>query len=95
MAAHYDEAVEIISSMDSEMKTKKNTSKTAFMAFALLLAVQFGASAQDSYVDSLWNAANAAYVDGRWADAVADYELISGMGLESASLYCNTLDAYF
>ena len=65
------------------------------MALALLLAVQFGASAQDSYVDSLWNAANAAYVDGRWADAVADYELISGMGLESASLYCNTGDAYF
>ena len=95
MAAHYDEAVEIISSMDSEMKTKKNTSKTAFMAVALLLAVQFGASAQESYVDSLWNAANAAYVDGRWADAVADYELISGMGLESASLYCNTGDAYF
>ena len=95
MAAHYDEAVEIISSMDSEMKTKKNTSKAAFMAVALLLAVQFGASAQDSYVDSLWNSANAAYVDGRWADAVADYELISGMGLESASLYCNTGDAYF
>lgn len=95
MAAHYDEAVEIISSMDSEMKTKKNTSKTAFMAVALLLAVQFGASAQENYVDSLWNAANAAYVDGRWADAVADYELISGMGLESASLYCNTGDAYF
>jgi len=95
MAAHYDEAVEIISSMDSEMKTKKNTSKAAFMAVALLLAVQFGASAQDSYVDSLWNSANAAYVDGRWADAAADYELISGMGLESASLYCNTGDAYF
>ena len=95
MTAHYDEAVEIISSMDSEMKTKKNTSKPAFMAVALLLAVQFGASAQDSYVDSLWNAANSAYVDGRWADAVADYELISGMGLESASLYCNTGDAYF
>ena len=95
MAAHYDEAVEIISSMDSEMKTKKNMSKTAFMAVALLLAVQFGASAQENYVDSLWNAANAAYVDGRWADAVADYELISGMGLESASLYCNTGDAYF
>ena len=95
MTAHYDEAVEIISSMDSEMKTTKNTSKPAFMAVALLLAVQFGASAQDSYVDSLWNAANSAYVDGRWADAVADYELISGMGLESASLYCNTGDAYF
>ena len=95
MAAHYDEAVEIISSMDSEMKTRKNTSKTAFVAIALLLTVQFGASAQDSYVDSLWNEANAAYVEGRWADAAAGYGLISGMGLESASLYCNTGDAFF
>jgi tetratricopeptide (TPR) repeat protein len=49
----------------------------------------------DSYVDSLWNAANAAYADGRWADAVRDYEMISGMGLESAALYCNTGDAFF
>jgi tetratricopeptide (TPR) repeat protein len=46
-------------------------------------------------VDSLWNAANQAYVDGRWTDAVDGYELISGMGLESAALYCNTGDAYF
>ena len=43
----------------------------------------------------MWNSANQAYVEGRWSDAVAGYELISGMGLESASLYCNTGDAYF
>ena len=46
-------------------------------------------------MDSLWNAANAAYAEGRWADAVADYTMISDAGLESASLYCNAGNAYF
>ena len=95
MAAHYEEAVDIISSLDSEMKTKKNNSKASMQVLVALLTLPVAASAQDTYVDSLWNAANAAYVDGRWADAAHDYELISGMGLESASLYCNTGDAYF
>ena len=95
MAAHYEEAVDIISSLDSEMKTKKNNSKASMLVLVALLTLPVAVSAQDSYVDSLWNAANAAYVDGRWADAAADYELISGMGLESAALYCNTGDAYF
>ena len=31
---------------------------------------------------------------GRWDDAVSGYEMISDMGLESASLYCNTGNAY-
>ena len=62
----------------------------------LAMLMPSAASAQnDSYVDSLWNAANASYANGSWSDAVADYELISGMGLESAALYCNTGDAYF
>ena len=95
MAAHYEEAVDIISSLDSEMKTKKNNSKASMLVLVALLTLPVAASAQDTYVVSLWNAANAAYVDGRWADAAHDYELISGMGLESASLYCNTGDAYF
>ena len=95
MAAHYEEAVDIISSLDSEMKTKKNNPKTSVLVMIALLALPVAASAQDAYVDSLWNAANAAYVDGRWTDAAAGYEMISGMGLESASLYCNTGDAYF
>ena len=95
MTAHYEEAVDIISSLDSEMKTKKNNSKASMLVLVALLTLPVATSAQDAYVDSLWNAANAAYVDGRWADAATDYELISGMGLESAALYCNTGDAYF
>ena len=96
MAAHYNSALDVISSIDSSMKSKKNTPKSAVLTFMLMLALPFAAQAQPAdYVDSLWNQANQAYVEGRWSDAVQDYEHISGMGLESAALYCNTGDAYF
>ena len=96
MTAHYNAALEVISSIDSSMKSKKTAPKSSVLAVMLMLALPFAADAQQTeYVDSLWNAANQAYVEGRWADAVADYELISGMGFESASLYCNTGDAWF
>ena len=96
MAAHYNSAVDVISSIDSRMKGKKNvSSRTAVVAFLVML-LPFVAQAQDdAYVDSLWNAANAAYTEGRWDDAAADYMMISDMGLESASLYCNAGDACF
>ncbi len=96
MAAHYDSAVDVISSIDSDMKSNKKSSKGNVLTLILLMLLPMAASAQQhDYVDSLWNAANAAYTDGRWADAAADYEMISDMGLESASLYCNIGDAYF
>ena len=96
MEAHYKSAVEVISSIDYSMKTGKTSPKGAMMAVILLMALPFASSAQQKeYVDSLWNAANQAYAEGRWTDAAADYEMISEMGLESASLYCNAGDAYF
>lgn len=96
MAAHYQNAVDVISSIDSNMKGKKGSVKRHAVVLMLLMLMPAAVSAQnDSYVDSLWNAANAAYAEGRWADAVRNYEMISGMGLESASLYCNTGDAFF
>lgn len=94
MAAHYDSALNVISSIDSDMKTRKNAGKAA-LSFILLLLPFAADASNDVYVDSLWNSANQAYMEGRWTDAVADYELICGMGLESAALYCNTADAYF
>ena len=96
MAAHYSEAVDVISSIDSNMKGKKNAANVHAVVLMLLMLMPAAVSAQnDSYVDSLWNNANAAYAEGRWADAVRGYEMISGMGLESAALYCNTGDAFF
>ena len=96
MAAHYDAAVDVISSIDSNMKGKKTDVRSKVLVAMLLMVMPFAASAQnDQYVDSLWNQANAAYADGRWSDAVSDYIMILDMGLESAPLYCNTGDAFF
>ncbi len=96
MAAHYNSAIDVISSIDSGMKSTKTSSAKAYRAVLLLIILPSVASARnDAYVDSLWNAANNAYVEGRWEDAVKDYESISGLGLESAALYCNTADAFF
>ena len=94
MAARYAAATEVISAIDSSMKTKRSGSKPAMLAL-LLLAAPFAAQAhEDAYVDSLWNAANAAYAEGGWGAAASGYEMISDMGLESAALYCNTGNAY-
>ena len=96
MAAHYNAAVDVISSIDSNMKSKNSSSVSKALIFIFMLALPVASGAQQKdFVDSLWNAANAAYAEGRWADAVADYTMISDAGLESASLYCNTGNAYF
>ena len=94
MAAHYTAAADVISAIDSSMKTKRSGSKPAMLAL-LLLIMPFAAHAQeDVYVDSLWNAANTAYAEGQWDAAASGYEMISDMCLESAALYCNTGNAY-
>ncbi len=97
MAAHYESAVDVISSIDSNMKqSNRKGAKGAALAMVMIMSLPFAAQArQQEYVDSLWNEANAAYAEGRWADAVGGYEMISSMGLESAVLYCNTGDAYY
>lgn len=93
MAAHYEAAVDVISSIDSSMKAKKNNGRMAMLL--ILMLMPFAASASDDYVDSLWNNANEAYAAGNWAEALEGYEMVSSMGLESAALYCNTGDAYY
>ena len=95
MTAHYKSAIEVISSIDSSMKSTRTPSKAAYLVLLLLLAAPAADAREDSYVDSLWNSANNAYVEGRWEDAVKGYEDIAALGLESAPLYCNTADAFF
>ena len=96
MAAHYNAAVDVISSIDSNMKSKNTAAGSSVLALILLLAIPSVSQAQQQdYMDSLWNAANTAYTEGRWADAAADYTMISDSGLESARLYCNMGNAYF
>lgn len=94
MTAHYNDAVDVISLIDSNMKTKKNVVGKSVMMFLLLMALPVASGAQD-YMDSLWNAANAAYAEGRWSEAAKDYLMISDSGMESAALYCNLGNAYY
>ncbi len=61
-------------------------------ASTLLVAVS---SLVLSHADSLFNDANRAYEEGRYADASALYETIRDAGLESPELYFNMGDAYF
>ena len=107
MQAHYDEAVNVISIMDSNIKTTSSKgsgskgSGAALLIAAILMimpavAGQSDVMAQDNaYADSLWNHAAQAYSEGKWQDAVKTYTDISNLGLESASLYCNIGSAYF
>lgn len=96
MAAHYKDALDVISTIDSDMKSKKTMPKSAALAIVLMMGSALSAQAEETaYVDSLWNDANQAYAEGRWEAAADGYEQISELGLESAALYCNTGDAFF
>ena len=95
MSAHYNTAIDVISSIGLNMKGKKNSTKPSMLMVLFMMLMPLSMSAADSFVDSLWNAANQAYSEGRWTDAVDDYQMLSTMGLESASLYCNTGNAFY
>ncbi len=95
MSAHYQEAVDVISSIDSYMKNNKNRVMAGLAIIILLLGIPVSGIAADDYVDSLYNSANAAYSEGRWADAVGTYVSIENLGLESPALYCNIGNAYY
>ena len=94
MSAHYEAAAEVISAIDTSMKIKRTGVKPAMLVIMLMLMPFASYANEDAYVDSLWTAANAAYAEGQWDVAVSGYEMISGLGLESAALYCNTGNAY-
>lgn len=98
MQAHYDEAVQAISSIESEMKGKRKNpggAAGAVVIAALLISMPARAVSGDSCADSLWRQASEAYSAGLWAESAAAYEEIAASGLEAAALYCNTGDAYF
>lgn len=96
MEAHFKAAADVISTIDSNMKPRKNISGRALGVLCVMLALPAALNAQDKgLADSLWNAANSAYSEGRWADSAAGYAAIEEMGLESAALYCNAGNAFF
>lgn len=95
MASDYEKAVEVISSIDSCMKTRKGSmGRNMAVAFLLMLS-SAGLYASEVSADVLWNNANSAYGQGDWASALDSYEQISALGLESAPLYYNIGNAYY
>ena len=95
MTAHYEAALDVISSVDSNMKTSKTVSKGKTLMLTLLLMIPITSSAAENYPDSLWNAANEAYAQERWEDAVNDYTAIAEASMESAPLWCNLGSAWY
>lgn len=95
MSAHYQDAVEVISSIDSYMKNNKNSTTLKVVTAMIFLSIPLSGFAADGYVDSLFNAASAAYSEGNWTEAADTYSSIENLGLESPSLYCNMGNAWF
>ncbi len=98
MARHYESAVKTISSIESDMKGKKKTGRSACMLAVLLMmsvSVTGYAAEKDVYIDSLWNKATAAYTEGLWDEAASLYNAVAAAGLESPELYCNIGNTFF
>lgn len=93
MSAHYDEAVKLITAIDSSMK--KTPLKATALAILLLVGLPFAAQAQSACPDSLWNAGVQAYTAGDYAQALQDWEGVRAAGLMSRELYYNLGNAYF
>ena len=94
MNAHYEQAVSVITAIDSSMK-KGVSAAPAAMLLAFLLLLPLGAGAAESYPESLWKAGVDAYSAGQWAQAASDWTDLSATGLRSKELYYNLGNAWF
>lgn len=97
MNAHYETAVDVITSIDASMKKKKNPAAAhtlAVIVLALTMAPTW-ARASESAADSLWKAGVDSYSRDMWDEALSSWTAIENMGLESAELYYNIGNAYF
>ncbi len=98
MENEYNEAVRVISDIESQMKNpaKASGKKAAGAAIAALLLCLSGVSAAaQEEVSSLWTAGNEAFAAGQWQNALNYYQMIEGENLESADLYYNIGNTYF
>ena len=96
MSAHYEEAVSVISTIDSGMKRKKGSAPKASALITLLMfLIPFAGHAAGSAADSLWTAGVDAYNEGLWDVAVASWSEIRAMGIDSEELCYNLGNAYY
>ena len=99
MGVHYNQAVKVISSIDSTMKSHRKTTQAASGAallVAALLALPYSVDARETeYLDSLWHRGVEAYTDGQFQESVDAWKAVENAGVESAELYYNLGNAYF
>ena len=96
MNAHYETALNVISSIDGSLKTRKSSSGAATLAVAALLMLSpLAASAANDYPDSLWTAGVEAYSAGQWSEAEQDWTAVAGLGINSPELEYNLGNVYF
>jgi len=92
MGGHYDEAVSVISSIDSTMKGHKGGGAALALILLLLPGVM---QAQTSYPDSLWQRGVNAYENGQWETASSAFEALLSAGIQSPEVQYNLGNAYY
>ena len=95
MNAHYEEAISVITAIDSSMKKTSSSAGAAILA-ALLLLSPLGVQAEElTYPDSLFVSGVDAYTAADYPAAVRDWEGVLAAGVNSKDLQYNLGNAYF
>lgn len=95
MLFSYEQAVEVISEIDSYMgKSNSRVVKSIVALLVLIPSAMYHASAAD-LVDSLWVRGVEQYSVGNYAEAKEAFCAIEQEGYASAELYVNIADSYF
>lgn len=98
MSVHYNQAVKVISSIDSIMKSHRKAPAVsgAALLIAALMVMPDAADAEGTeYLDSLWRRGVDAYTAGQFQESVDAWKSVENAGVESAELYYNLGNAYF
>lgn len=96
MNAHYESAVSAISAIDESMgRKRRNGGVAAAMLMMFMLMPVASQAAEKQHCDSLWAAGNAAYAEGRWADAESAWKAVETTGYVSSDLYFNLGNAAY
>ena len=98
MNAHYEAALNVISSIDGSLKTRKpgaGAGSATLVLAAILMLSPLAADAANDYPDSLWTAGVEAYGAGQWQEAEQDWTAVAGLGISTPELEYNLGNVYF
>ena len=97
MENEYEEAVEVISRIEGQLKNpaKAKGGKTAVLALLLGLALAAAPARAEGDVSELWQKAGEAFAAQQWQNALNCYQMIEAENLQSADLYYNIGNTYF